>query len=430
MPNDNNTQQTGLKFLLRALRNKNYRIFFCGQGLSLIGTWMQFVAINWLVYKLTNSPFYLGAVSFANQISSFIIAPLGGVIADRFDKRKIVFATQFFSMLQALILTVLFFTGNIQIWHILTMSIFIGIVNGFDIPTRQAFINELVENRDDLPNAIALNSMIFNGARLAGPSIAGIIIALAGEGTCFAINAASFIAVLIALFFIKTKSQISPPASSAVSGFKEGLIYAWHFKPIRYMLLLLSFVSLVAFPYSIMMPVFARDILKGSSDTLGFLVGAIGLGAFLGAIYLASRKSVHKLANMIVVALATFSVAIFAFSLSQILWLSFIFITFAGFGVMIQMAAVNTLLQTIVDDNKRGRIMSLYTMAFIGMSPFGSFIAGYLASKIGAPHTIQIGASLCLLATFLFASKLKKIHQTILPIYEKPKIPTQPPAIT
>jgi MFS family permease len=408
----------GVKNILRALRNKNYRLFFIGQGLSLIGTWMQNIAMSWLVYRLTNSPFYLGVVGFSSQIPILLAAPLGGVLADRWNKKNILIFTQALSLLQAAILAILVITGAIQIWHVILMSILLGTVNGFDMPTRQAFVYELVDNRDDLPNAIALNSLIFNGARLIGPTIAGLIIAAAGEGICFLINAVSFIPVLVAFAFMKMGHLKIPRINGHVfAGLHDGFKYATNFVPIRVILTLLTFIGLVAMPYSVLMPVFARDILLGNSRTLGFLMGATGVGAITGALFLAAQKTVSRLSSFVVMALSIFAVAIFAFSMSGMLWFSMIMLTLAGFGLMVMIAAVNTVLQTIVDDDKRGRVMSLYSMSFIGMAPFGSLLAGTAAHIIGAPRTVLISGCLCILAAVLFSRKLPEIKKLIHPIY-------------
>jgi MFS family permease len=406
------------KAILRSLRHRNYRLFFIGQGTSLIGTWMQSVAMSWLAYRMTNSPFFLGVIAFASQIPTFVIAPLAGVIADRFSRHRIVIGTQIASMIQAAILTLLVYTGHVEPWHLVILSIVLGLINGFDIPTRQAFVYELVDLPEDLPNAIALNSFIFNGARLVGPSIAGLVIYAAGEWPCFLLNAVSYLAVLVALLMMRLKKRNVPSHHSpALRGLKEGVIYAWRFVPIRMLLLLLSCISLFGMSYAVLMPVFAKDILKGGPHTLGFLLGAVGIGALIGAIYLASRKNIIGLGKIIVIGILAFGFGVIAFSFSTLLWLSLAFVLVAGFGMMIQMASINTLLQTLVDDDKRGRVMSLYTMSFIGMAPFGSLIAGWAATHIGAPNTIRIGGTLCIIAAIVFLKKLPELRKHIHPIY-------------
>lgn len=408
----------GVKLVLRALRHRNYRLFFIGQGTSLVGTWMQQVAVSWLVYRMTNSAFLLGVIGFATQISTCVMALFAGVLADKRNRRNILIATQTLSLLQALVLAMLVFAGNISFWHIIALSIFIGLVNGFDIPTRQAFVYELVDRKEDLPNAIALNSMIFNGARLAGPAIAGILIAAVGEGVCFLINAVSFLAVLAALMAIRLAPQKTVRHNGAViSGIRDGVVYAFGFMPIRAVLSLLALVSLVGVPYAVLMPVFARDILHGDSRTLGFLYGAVGVGALIGALFLASRKTVHGLGKIVVLAINIFGIGVIAFSLSRTLWFSLALMLMAGFGIMVQMASINTILQTVVDNDKRGRIMSLYTIAFIGMAAFGSLLAGSIAQTFSAPRTLQVSGLLCIIAAAVFWTKLPAIQKKIRPIY-------------
>jgi len=417
---NNNQNNSGLRLLLRALRNRNYRLFFTGQGLSLIGTWMQSVAMSWLVYRLTNSSLYLGVVGFSSQIPIFIAAPFGGVFADKLDRKQILIVTQFLSMIQAVVVTALAITGAIQVWHIILLSVLLGMINGFDMPTRQAFVCELVDNPDDLPNAIALNSLIFNGARLIGPPIAGLLIAFAGEGLCFLINAISFVPVLIAFAAMRIKPiDIPRDNGPLLAGLKDGIGYAFGFVPIKVILILLAFIGLVAMPYAVLLPVFARDILAGDSKTLGFLMAASGVGASIGALFLASQKTVTRLSSIIVSSMCTFAVGVIVFSTSRTLWFSMIMMTLIGFGLMVLIVSLNTLLQTIVDDSKRGRVMSLYSMAFIGMAPFGSLLAGTAAHNIGAPLTVQLCGVLCLLAAALFSRKLPEITKLIRPIYAR-----------
>jgi MFS family permease len=416
---DNNSQGLrGVKLVLRALRGRNYKLFFAGQGISLVGTWMQQVAMGWLVYRLTDSVFFLGVVGFASQIPTFFVAPFAGVLADRYSRRYILIATQILSLIQALVLAILVLTSTVSLWHIVALSVFIGLINAFDIPARQAFVYELVDSPEDLPNAIALNSMIFNGARLAGPSVAGILIAAAGEGVCFLANAVSFLAVLAALVAIKLPTpKTAQPQVRVLSDLKAGVVYAFGFVPIRLILILLAFISLVGMPYAVLMPVFARDILHGGPQTLGFLMGSVGVGALAGALFLASRKTIQGLGRIMVFSITLLGVGVIAFSFSQIFWLSMLLILFAGFGMMVQMASINTILQTIVDDDKRGRVMSLYTMAFMGMAPFGSFLAGSVAHILGAPNTLRISGLFCIFAAVAFWAKLPVIREKIHPIY-------------
>jgi MFS family permease len=415
--------QKGLQLIFRALHRRNYRLFFGGQGISLIGTWMQQIAMSWLVYRMTHSAFLLGVVGFLGQIPAFLVSPFAGVLIDRWNRHHILLGTQSLAMIQAFILALLTLKGTIAIWHIITLALFLGFVNAFDMPTRQAFVVELVETGEDLGNAIALNSFMFNGARLLGPSIGGLLIALLGEGICFLLNAISFIAVIAALLAMKmTKRQIRSKSSHVLEGMKEGLTYAFGFPPIRSLLLLQGLVSLTGMPYTVLMPVFAKNILHGGPHTLGFLLGASGVGALVGAIYLASRKSILGLGRVIIIALNIFGIGLIAFSISRILSLSLLLLAFTGFGMMVQMASSNTVLQTIVEEDKRGRVMSFYTMAFMGMVPFGSLLAGSLASKIGAPGTIMISGVACILGSILFARKLPALREMVRPIYIEKEI--------
>jgi MFS family permease len=409
-----------VKQTLRALRHKNYRLFFTGQSLSLIGTWMQSVALGWLVYRLTDSAFLLGLVGFSSQIPTFVLASFAGVLADRYNKHRIIITTQILAMVQAFILAFLTLSGSIQIWHIILLSLFSGLINAFDMPTRQSFVIDMVDDRNDLPNAIALNSSVFNAARLIGPTIAGFLIAALGEGFCFLINALSFLTVIAALLMMKIpQKENNHQNEKLLEGMKEGIKYAYNFKPIRALLLLIGLVSLTGMPYTVLMPVFAKDILHGNSQTLGFLFGAVGTGAFIGAIYLASRKSVLGLGKWIAIAASIFSLGLLFFSFSRNIYLSVVLMLFTGFGMMMQMASTNTLLQTLVDDDKRGRVMSLYVMAFMGTAPFGSFMAGTLASTIGAPYTVLSSGVICLIGALIFYKNLPELRKHIRPIYVK-----------
>jgi MFS family permease len=406
--------------IFRSLQYRNYRLFFSGQILSLIGTWTQQIALPWLVYRLTDSPFLLGLVGFATQIPAFLLTPFAGVMADRWNRYRILLATQTLSMLQALLLAILFFTGRINVPNIILLAVFLGLINAFDMPTRQSFVIALVENKEDLSNAIAMNSMMFNSARLIGPAVAGIIIAVSNEGVCFAINAVSFLFVIASLLMMKITYQNAKSRTTTVlHELKEGYNYASGFAPLRYIMLLLALVSFIGMPYSMLMPVFARKILHGGPITLGLLMAAAGSGALTGAIYLASRKNARGLTKIIPLSTAIFGIGLITFSLSRTLWLSLPLMFIAGLGMMVQMVASNTIIQTIVDDDKRGRVMSFYVMAFIGTVPFGSLTAGLLASTIGAPNTLIIGGALCVLAAALFASKLPELRKNIRPIYVK-----------
>ncbi|MGD0917138.1 MAG: MFS transporter [Thermodesulfobacteriota bacterium] len=408
----------GLKSIFRALSHRNYRLFFGGQGISLIGTWMQQIAMSWLVYRLTHSALLLGVVGFTGRIPTFLLASLAGVLADRWNRHRIIVMTQILSMIQAMMLAILVLTGTVVIWHIILLSLFLGLVNALDIPTRQSFVVDMIEKREDLGNAIALNSSMVNGARLIGPSAAGLLIATLGEGMCFLLNGLSFIAVIVSLLAMKMipkKREIQ--RSRIFQGLKEGFSYAFGFEPIRALLLLLGLVSLMGMPYMVLMPIFAEKILHGGPQTLGFLLGATGVGAIAGSIYLASRKSVLGLGRITVISASLFGIGLIAFSLSRLFWLSLSMMLLTGFGMMVQMASTNTVLQTIVEEDKRGRVMSFYTMAFMGMVPFGSLLAGSLANQIGAPNTVMIGGIACILGSGLFAKRLPTLRGMVHPIY-------------
>ena len=406
--------------IFRALKYKNFRLLFVGQGISVTGTWMQAVASGWLAYRLTNSPLVLGLVAFASQAPIFLLGPFGGVIADRGNRRRILIVTQSIAMAQAVILAFLTMTGRIEIWHLVTLGIVLGCVNSFDIPVRQAFVVDTVENKEILGNAIALNSMMFNAARLIGPSMAGILIAMFGEGVCFLINALSFIAVLwslLAMNIVDRKRR--PDGRGVIEGIKEGFLYVSRSVPMRHILSLLGVVSVMGASYSVLMPVFARDVLGGGPKTLGFLMSSAGIGAFGATAYLASRKTVLGLGRTIAICSSIFALSLVAFAFSHNVVTSMVILAVTGFGIMAHMAASNTILQTIADDDKRGRVMSFYTMAFIGTAPIGSLLAGILASAIGASNTLIVGGSVSFLASILFAMKLPAIRKATHPIYRK-----------
>ncbi len=416
---DDFTSRFSLMF--RAMKYKNYRLFVGGQSLSLIGTWIQMVAVTWLVYKMTNSAFILGVVGFSGQIPLFIIAPFAGVIADRWDKKRILLITQSLALVQALILSILVFTKVVMIWHLIALSIFLGIINAFDMPVRQAFVVDMLDNKkQDLGNAIALNSSMVNGARLIGPSIAGILIATVGDGWCFAINCLSYLAVIISL--LRMEIIIIPEKRSqshVLTQLKQGFSYTFGFKPIKYLLLLLALVSLIGTPMTLLAPVFAKDFLHGNASTFGFLMSAYGTGALIGAVYLLNKKNVLGLGKLIAFAVMVFGAGMIAFSLSRVLWLSIIIMMFSGMGMMLHVASTNTLLQTIAEENKRGRVMSFYAMAFRGMSPFGSLIGGSLAGLIGAPVTLILGGAGCIIGVVIYFIKLPSMRPYVRPIYER-----------
>ena len=409
-----------LKLMFRSLRYKNFRLFVEGQSLSLIGTWLQMVALTWLVYKMTNSALMLGIVGFAGQLPMFIVSPFAGVFADRWNRHKMLLLTQSLALIQALLLTILVFLNVIQIWQIIALSIILGLINAFDMPIRQAFVFDMIEDhKEDVGNAIALNSSMVNAARLIGPSIAGILIATVGEGWCFLVNSISFIAVVVSLLRMNIITKPKPIKELKVfKELKEGFQYGIDFKPIKNLILLLAVVSLVSTSITLLAPVFAKNYLKGGADTYGFLIAAYGSGALLGAIYLLNKKNVLGLGRLIILAVSVFGLSLVLFSFSRMFFLSTLLMFFAGTGMMLHIASTNTLLQTISEESKRGRVMSFYTMAFRGMSPFGSLIAGSLGSSIGAPATLIISGVVCLTGAGLFYIKLPEIRKLIRPIYE------------
>ena len=409
-----------LRDMFRALRSRNYRLFFMGQGVSLIGTWMQQVALSWLVYRLTDSVFLLGAVTFSSQIPAFLLGPFAGVIADKFERRKVLLVTQVLSMLQASTLATLVLTDSIEIWHILALSAVLGTINAFDIATRQAFVVELVGKREDVSNAIALNSSMFNMARLVGPTVAGLIISAVGEGICLLINAMSYVAVLASLVLMHLKPfEPVKQERKAWQSLVDGFAYTFGFAPIRALILIVGLISLFGMPFMVLLPVFARDILQGGANTLGYLMGASGFGALTGAMFLAQRKSVVGLGKVIIYSMLLFGFALMAFSFSEIFLLSLVLMLFSGFGMIVTMASCNTLLQTIVDDDKRGRVMSLYATAFMGMAPVGSMLAGSVAEHIGVAYTLLGLGFLCVFSVIPFAVNRPKLRRMVQPIYER-----------
>jgi MFS family permease len=406
------------RHLFRSLSSGNYRLFFIGQGISLIGTWIQSVAQAWLVYRMTSSVFLLGLVGFLSQIMVFVFGPIAGVIADRMNRHRILVITQTAAMVQAFVLALIVLTHTAQVWHIMVLSVLLGLINSFDMPVRQSFVIEMVEKKEDMGNAIALNSSLVNSARLIGPSIAGVLIAAFGEGICFFLNGLSYIAVIVSLLMMKiTPKMYHTRKSHVFRELKEGISYAAHFPPIKYILITLACVSFIAAPYMVLMPVFARDILHGGPQTLGWLMSAAGCGALLGALYLASRKNVVGLLRMIVTASLVFGFSLIALSLSSDIRLSCFFLLLTGFGMVMQMASSNTILQTIVDEDKRGRVMSLFSIAFLGMAPFGSLYAGSFAHLFGARAAIALSGACCVIIAAFFSSRLPEIRKEIRPIY-------------
>ncbi len=396
---------------LRALRHRNFQLFFSGQLISLTGTWMQSVAQAWLVYRLTKSALLLGTVGFASQIPVFLFAPVGGIVADRVNRKRLVIATQTASMILASILAWLTLRGhlNVHVWPVFVLAGLLGVVNAFDIPGRQSFLIDMV-GKEDLMNAIALNSSMFNGARVVGPAVAGILVARIGEGWCFAANAISYIAVIIGLLLMKVRSVPRISNRSPIEDIIEGFRWVNRTKVIRSLLLLIGLVSLVGMPYTVLMPVFADKILHGGARGLGILMGATGVGALFGALTLAAKTGVKGLGRWVTLTCASFGISLFLFSFSTSFWLSAALLLPAGYSMMLQMACSNTLIQTIVPDHLRGRVMSVYSMMFMGMAPFGAFFGGALANRLGAPVTVAAGGVACILGAIWFGRALPELR--------------------
>ena len=411
--------------MFRALRHRNYRLFFAGQSISLVGTWITRVAMSWLVYRLTGSAVLLGVVGFAGQIPTFLLSPVAGVWVDRLDRYRVLIATQVLAMAQSAALAVLTISGRIEVWHLVALAVVQGLISAFDVPARQAFVVEMVEGKDDLPNAIALNSSLVNAARLVGPAIAGVMVAGVGEGWCFAVDSASYIAVIASLLMMTVVRMARVvPERNVRADIAAGFQYAFGFRPIRAGLALLAVVSLAGAPYTTLMPVVADRVLRGGPNTLGLLMGATGVGALGGALWLAARKTVVGLGTVIPVAAAAFGLSLVAFAFSTSLWLSMLCLVGAGAGFMVHMAATNTVIQTLVLDEMRGRVMAFYTMAFFGMLPFGSLIAGALAERVGTPVTIAGGGAICVLGALGFSRVLPALRAQVRPIYvEKGLLP-------
>jgi len=405
--------------MLRAFSYPNYRLFFGGQIISLVGSWMSMTATSWLVYRLTGSPMVLGVVGFAGQFPGFVMGPFAGAYLDRWDRHRVLVVTQAVSMAHSFILALLMFTGHISVPAIILLNAVQGMVNAFDMPARQTFLVTMITDKDDLANAIAMNSSMFNAARLVGPSIAGLIIAVSGEAWCFLIDGISYFAVILALLSMKNLRQPTRPLKQVgiVEQLLEGWRYVFGFRPIRSLILLLAWLCLVAMPFSVLMPVFADEILGGGPYTLGFLMTASGVGALAGALWLTTRRTVVGLGRVILIGTAVFGVGLMGFAVSQWLWLSLLFMVVVGVGMMVQMGATNTVIQTIVDDEKRGRVMSFYTMAFLGTAPFGSLLAGAMSARIGAAQTVLVSGVLCLAAAVWFAQELPAIRALVRPIY-------------
>ena len=409
---------TTIKGIFSSLHSRNYRLYFTGQSISLIGTWMQNIALSWLVYRLTGSVFLLGLIGFTSQIPTFVLAPFTGVLTDRYNRLTIMILTQVFFMLQALTIAILVLFNLVEVWHIIALSLVFGIITAFDAPARQSLVVDLIDKPEDLGNAIALNSAIFNGGRLIGPAIAGITIALVGEGICFLINAISFVAVITALLHIKI------PVKQAIlhrvkfkKSFSEGFHYTFQSVPIRTLILLLANLSLVGLSFVVLLPAYAKEVLHGNSDTLGYLMSAMGAGALIGAFYMASRKSVLGLGKIIPRSVGLLGLSIVLASFSGKLPFSLIVLFFGGLSMILSLSSINTMLQTIADEDKRGRVMSFYAMALMGTSPIGNLLAGSIASGIGIPQTLLIGGTITIASGIWFRLNLQSLRKFIRPIY-------------
>jgi MFS family permease len=396
---------------LRAFRHRNFRLFYAGQAISLIGTWIQQIALSWLVYRTTGSGFLLGLVTFCSQIPMLLFLPLAGLFSDRHDRRKLMVVAYLAAMIQAVTLGLLMLTGAIQIWQILVLGFLYGTIMAFETPARQSLISQMVNNRDDLPNAIALNSVLMNGGRLIGPSIAGMLLVFISEGWCFLINAASFAAIIASVFMMHLPSRTAvAKRGSLLQDLGIAARYAWDTRPIRLFLALVALISLTASPYTVLMPIFARDVFGGDAHTLGFLVGSAGLGAVIGTAFLTTRPNVFELSTLVPFTSAAAGISLMLVGISGIYWLSLAFMACVGFGIIVTAASVNMMLQTLVDEDKRGRIISFYAMAFLGVAPVGGLIAGSLASRLGAPATAMIDGTCCLLGAFALMRGLPKIR--------------------
>ncbi len=390
---------------LRALRHRNFQLFFSGQLISLVGTWMQSVAQAWLVYRLTGSALLLGAVGFSSQFPVFLVAPFGGIAADRMNRQRLVIATQTASMILAGILAWLTLSHRVQVWHIFVLAALLGVVNAFDIPGRQAFLVDMV-GKEDLMNAIALNSSMFNGARVIGPAVAGILVPWLGEGWCFGANAISYIAVIAGLFLMDVHCERRVGSGSQIEDIVEGFRWVNRTRIIRALLMLLALVSLVGMPYTVLMPIFADKILHGGARGLGILMGATGVGALFGALTLAAKTGVKGLGRWVTITCAVFGISLVLFSFSKWFWLSVVLLLPAGYSMMLQMACSNTLIQTMVPNELRGRVMALYSMSFMGLAPFGALFGGALAQRVGAPFTVAVGGVASVMGAIWFGRVL------------------------
>ena len=409
---------TAIRNVFSSLRSRNYRIYFTGQGISLIGTWMQNIALSWLVYRITGSVFLLGLIGFTSQIPTFVLTPFTGVVTDRFNRLRIMKLTQLGFGLQALAMALLVFFNLVEVWHIIVLSLVFGIISAFDAPARQSLVIDLIDDPADLGNAIALNSAIFNSARLVGPAIAGVTIALVGEGICFLINAFSFVAVIFALMrIIIPEKPVTVRSDNFKKSFVEGFRYTFQSIPIRTLIIEVAIISMVGLSYIVLLPAYAKEILQGGSDTLGYLMSAMGAGALTAALYMAARKTVIGLGRIISASVVVLGLAIVLASFSGMFVFSMVTFFFGGLSMVLSLSSVNTMLQTIVDEDKRGRVMSFYAMALMGISPIGNLLAGSMASGIGIPFTFMICGAITVLSGIWFGLNLKSMRKYVYRVY-------------
>jgi MFS family permease len=409
-----------MKLTLRALRHRNFALFTAGQMFALIGYWMQHIAQSWLLYRLTGSATLLGILGFAGSLPIFLLAPLAGLWSDRVNLHRAMFATQVLEMLQAITLAALALSGVIAPWHIIVLSMSLGVLVAIELPLRHAYLLELVGTKEDLANAVAVTSLMANTGRLVGPALAGVAIGWIGEGGCFLINALSFVVVVVTFLMIRVTPSARPASPPSLwQDMREGVAYVWGFLPIRLLLMMLALIGLLATPYVTLMPVLVREVFHGGSEQMGFLVGAAGLGAVTGTLYLASRHNVRGLVRLIIYASLTAGIALVLLGWCGSVWLAAPLIAMIGFGILVTSVSVNMILQTIVDDDKRGRVMSFYTAAFLGMTPFGSLIGGALADALGVSATLGLGGVACVLGAIYLARKRPQLREQIRPIYSR-----------
>ncbi|MGH8047917.1 MAG: MFS transporter [Chthoniobacterales bacterium] len=406
--------------MLTPFSSRNYRLYFGGQAVSMLGTWMTQTATIWLVYHITGSPFWLGAIAFLGQLPAIVLSPLGGVWVDRLDRLKLLKVTQALAMTQSLLLAFFTLTGRIDIWLLTALAMFQGLINAFDLPTRQSLNVLLAEKREHLPSIIAMNSSLINLARLVGPALAGFVIAFSNAGWCFLLDGVSYIAVLVALFAMRlTVPQPAPRMGSVWQELREGFNYTWGFLPIRALLLMTAAIGIFGLSYAVLIPVYAKTVFNGDARMLGLLMSASAAGSVLAALYLAGRKSIRGLGNAIVIGGIMASCALAVFAFSKILWLSVLCLVLTGMGGILIFASNNTLIQNLVEESKRGRTMSIYTVAFLGGMPLGALLTGSVANAIGITSATCINAAACLALAIAFAYWLPRLRHEARPVLER-----------